>query len=475
MQTSEKFALSASRTSKIDVVIIGAGISGLVTAYELQKLGYTVAIFEASNRVGGVLDSVEVEGFHLELGANSFLLKKKAAELIKELQIKPVEASAASKTRYLYLKDGDRGHFHKVPSSLTEFITSKILSANGKFRLIKGALTKPLKAVGDESVFEFASKRFGNEFAERVVAPGLSGIYAANISTLSARTSLPYLWNLCVESEQKINQKSIFRSFLARKRKSTFKSRMIQFERGMRTPAEVLAQKLEGKISLLAPAKKLQHGLVVELADGFFMEAKAVVIATESKSAAELLSAVDSKLAEEIANIFYSPLGLLYVSGRPDDLKAELGGVGFLKQPLKGESLLGVLYSSTSFPTVTRENKVLLTCFVGGSTNPELSDVTNDSLKQKAFSEIKKIMGLGESFKILHAHFWSDAIPSYPIGHYQLAAKVVGLEKENIFVAANWLGKPGLSECVERAMDIAAVISAQITAEVTAKIRSQNQ
>jgi monoamine oxidase len=55
---AEQFALPPGTGSGKRVVVLGAGIAGLVAAYELQRAGYQVTVLEARNRVGGRVWSV---------------------------------------------------------------------------------------------------------------------------------------------------------------------------------------------------------------------------------------------------------------------------------------------------------------------------------------------------------------------------------------------------------------------------------
>jgi monoamine oxidase len=58
----------SGRPSGTKVIVLGAGVSGLVTCYELNKLGYDVRILEARDRVGGVNWTLRRGATHTEIG-----------------------------------------------------------------------------------------------------------------------------------------------------------------------------------------------------------------------------------------------------------------------------------------------------------------------------------------------------------------------------------------------------------------------
>ena len=68
------------------VAIIGGGISGLATAYYLQKAGISSTMVERQSHLGGVITTDVVDGCVIEGGPDSFLSAKPwAMDLIQEI------------------------------------------------------------------------------------------------------------------------------------------------------------------------------------------------------------------------------------------------------------------------------------------------------------------------------------------------------------------------------------------------------
>ena len=67
-ENSQIDSVSSDSTSDPDVVIIGAGFSGITAARELRRYGYKVVILEARNRLGGRTFTNEFEGKSVDFG-----------------------------------------------------------------------------------------------------------------------------------------------------------------------------------------------------------------------------------------------------------------------------------------------------------------------------------------------------------------------------------------------------------------------
>jgi len=117
------------------VIIVGAGISGLATAWWLHKSGIDVAVLEDGSAVGGTMRTFETNGWLVEKGPNSALettplLRKLSAEVGIEHEM--IYANDEADNRYI-LRDGT---LHPLPMKLGSFLKSKLWSLSGKLRLL---------------------------------------------------------------------------------------------------------------------------------------------------------------------------------------------------------------------------------------------------------------------------------------------------------------------------------------------------
>ena len=183
---------------KTDILIIGAGLTGLTTAFTLASKGKNVLVLERMERAGGQIHTHQEDGFVYESGPNTGSISNpEVAELFVELEkvsggkCKLETAPDASKRRLIW--KGDR--FRALPSGLGSAIATPLFTLGDKFRI----LGEPWRKKGDnpdETVGELASRRLGKSFVDYAVDPFLSGIYAGDPNTLITRYALPKLYNL---------------------------------------------------------------------------------------------------------------------------------------------------------------------------------------------------------------------------------------------------------------------------------------
>ena len=182
------------------VVIVGGGISGLAAAHHLAQTPVEVTLLEASNRLGGTIDTEYRDGFLLERGPDSFISEKpQALELAKHLGLESQLIQTNEKYRRSFIVRNGRlrpvpeGFQLLAPSRLWPFITSDIFSLAGKARMAADLLLprKSSNGTTDESLASFVRRRLGTEALQRMAQPMVGGIYTADPETLSLRATLP--------------------------------------------------------------------------------------------------------------------------------------------------------------------------------------------------------------------------------------------------------------------------------------------
>lgn len=173
-----------------DVLVVGAGISGLAAAYALHQRGARVVVVEARNEVGGSIRSeVTPEGFVVENGPNTVVNRDPAIwQQLSALGIEAerLTADRRSGKRYIVLN----GKPTLIPTSPPALIKSDLLSPIAKLRMLAEPLLPPARTP-DESVAAFFARRIGREPMQHLVDPFVSGIYAGDPQALSVQATFP--------------------------------------------------------------------------------------------------------------------------------------------------------------------------------------------------------------------------------------------------------------------------------------------
>ena len=108
-----------------------------------------MTLFEKGQRVGGNLQTVEIDGFLIEYAANSLLKSPRLVDLIKELNLETevLAASATNKKRYVL----QNGALKSLPMSIAKMATDDYFSLKARLRLLKEPFVKtksPQRRIG---------------------------------------------------------------------------------------------------------------------------------------------------------------------------------------------------------------------------------------------------------------------------------------------------------------------------------------
>jgi len=447
----------------VDVVVVGAGISGLATAFHLQRRGHTVCVLEAASRAGGVIGSHRRDGVLYETGPNSTL---DTTPLIGELldaagiAAERLDATAAAAKRYVLRG----GRLVPLPTSPGAFLVTPLFSLGAKLALAREPFVAPAPPDREETVAAFVRRRLGAEFLDYAIEPFVAGIYAGDPERLSVQAAFPRLHALEQRYRSLIRGQILGARERAREReqaKNTASS--FSFRNGMQTLPDALARALRG----------LETGVrVLRLArddDGVFTvegersdaRARAVVLAVPADAAAGLARQLAPAAAQALDAIPYSPVAVVASAYRRADVKHALDGFGFLSPRKEGRAILGTLFSSSMFDGRAPDDTVLLTTFVGGARNPELARASPDEIVMAVDRELAALLGAASPLwrEVVQ---WPRAIPQYTLGHL---GRIAALEQAEaavpgLFFRSNYRGGVSVGDCIKSADVAAAAVSA---------------
>lgn len=454
-----------------DVVILGGGVTGLATAYWLQKQGVQVTVLEKNPEAGGSMESVRQDGYLFDRGPNSGLeITPKIQELVQDLGLQNdfIYASPEANKRYIMRS----GSLHELPMGPGSFLQSKLFSGHGKFRLLAEPFIGRSKDGYYQSVAEFVERRLGREFLDYAINPFVSGVYAGEPEKLSVKSAFPKLYAL-EENYGGILVGSI-RSIKARKKsaeQSKQSAKMFSFVHGMQTLPKAIANRMAGKVHFLCDVQKVvkENGKYVvsfNKAGDYtsVVEAKAVINTMPAYVSSSVFSEMLPDAAEKFDAIYYPPVLVLFLGYKKEQIGRAVDGFGYLIPALEQQSYLGALWSSAIFKARAPKDSESFTLFIGGSRNASLFEKSREEIIKQVLAEFTGTMQISGEPDFIKHRFWSKAIPQYNVGYIEIERYFDSLEEKfpGLFFSGNYRGGISVGDCIKNSYTVAENVFEQI-------------
>ncbi len=405
------------------VAIIGGGITGLTAAFRLRQRSIPVTLYEASPRVGGVIQTVRQDGYLAEFGPNSILeTSPKITSLIRDLGLEDRRLYSDPGAENRYLVRG--GQPVLLPGSPLAFFRTKLFSGNAKLHLLKEPFVRRAPADVEENLAEFVVRRLGREFLDYAINPFVAGVYAGDPSRLSVKHAFPRLHAL----EQRYGSLILGQFLGARERKqrgetSKQNAKKISFDEGLQVLTDTLQTQLAGTVRLQSSVCRLQ-----QLARVWTVTTRTGNGEEQNRHAAVLFAGPTHKLPEiqlttersldwsPLAEIIYPPVASLVLGFRREDVTHPLDGFGMLIPEVERFNILGAIFSSSLFPNRAPAGHVTLTCYLGGTRAPKLALLDAASLTELAMKDLRTLLGVQGQPTFRHHVIFPRAIPQYEVG-----------------------------------------------------------
>ncbi len=437
------------------VAVVGGGIGGLTAARALVGAGFDVQVLEAADHAGGVIGTTRVDGFLREHAASSFLggPPRGALALCEQLAVPVDRGSARAKKRWIYIDGKPRA----LPRNPVELVRSDLLTWRGKLALLREPLAPPKPEGVDESMHAFASRRLGAEAARAIIAPFVTGVFAADSHDISLEAGFPRIAELdaaggIVRGAAKQMGKALFARVTGKPIAKTPRG-MWAPTGGLGSLVDALATSLGSRVrtgvrvTSLAPTDK---GVIVNLegrSESGPLHSRgerfdAVVLAVPATAAVTLAQPAMPELATRLRVFHRAPVALVYLGVDARAVPRAQDGFGCLVAQGEDLRVLGVVFESTVWPDRAPAGQVLLRCIFGGGRDPEAASLPDDELIERARHDVGEI--LDADIEPTHASVvkWQSGIAQYDVGHRDQvrAAVAAGRSQRIVLAGADYRG-----------------------------------
>lgn len=461
--------------TKLRVAVIGGGVSGLAAAHRLLELSAErgiplhLALFEASNRLGGVISTLSRDGFLIEEGPDSIVTDKPWGRALAErlgLGHRLVGTLDTYRKSFVVrrgrLAPTPDGFYLMAPTRLLPLATTPIFSPLGKLRMAMDLILPPRRTGGDESVGSFVRRRLGREALERIAQPMIGGIYGVDPDELSLMATFPRFRKM--EEEHG----SVIRAMIAARRrapsgsaaaapaKGTSGARyglFVSFDAGLQVLTDALVSRLppgaarlgEG-VSNVSPRGNGGERVWAVMAGAREETFDALVLSVRAPDAARLVAPFDGKLSRALESIRYGSSATVSLGFRETDVRHPLDGVGFVVPRVEGISISGCTFLHRKYPGRAPSGYALVRAFWGDAS----LDLDEAALRDRTIAELSGLLGVAGPPVLVHVARWPRAMPHYAVGHLERVEALhrLAFAHPGLALAGNAFGGVGIPDCI---------------------------
>jgi len=391
--------------------LVGAGFSGLTTAYFLTKQGFKVRIFEKSDRPGGLLGTMRAQHGLIETAANGLLSSARIEAICADIGVPLVMTRREGRRRFIF-----RGKPRQVPLTFGD-----MLKASGHAAV---NLTRFSPRPG-ESIGNWSRRVFGHGATDYLLSPALGGIYAGDPDRLSAslifgKAELPDHLNTTQPEKGQLH--------------------------GTVAPPNGMQQLIDGLVDYL-----MKNGVELRLKHDHQPETDQVTIVCLSASAAATyLARVAPEISDALRKIEMLSLATVTCFYPPD--AAQLRGFGCLFPRNQGFRARGVLFNDFIF--AGRGPSHAETWIFGGALDGDVVNLTDDEFAEVIAAERARFYRRRDEVLEMRVTRWPKILPHYTT-ELEDILRTLPSPPPNIHLVGNYLGRIGLAKILERAAFVA--------------------
>ncbi|OME86975.1 protoporphyrinogen oxidase [Paenibacillus sp. FSL A5-0031] len=468
------------------IVIIGGGISGLSSAFYLQREAerqgreLEITIVDGAPALGGKINTLQRDGFVIEKGPDSFLARKLAIiDLAEELGITDELTTTnpgAKKTYILHqrkLFPMPAGLVLGVPTEIGPFVKTGLLSWGGKLRALMDLVLPVRKEQSDESLGGFLERRVGNQVMRRIAEPLLAGIYAGDLKKLSLQATFPQF----AASERKHG--SLIRGMQHNRKVSaaagalpavakggtflTFKGGLSSLVNALDKALSKVQRRLSTKVveikrcadqAVSSASEGARYEVVLD--SGETLWADRIVMTAPAYNAAELLAPLTE--VNELRAINYVSVANVVLAFDKATFGLDFDGSGFVVPRSEGLQITACTWTSNKWLHSSPDDKVLLRCYVGRSGDEESVRLPDAELIKAVRRDIEETMGIKAEPLFVEITRLPRSMPQYPVGHVENMKQLRGrFERElpGVWITGAAFDGVGLPDCIRQGKEAA--------------------